>query len=365
MRITFWLSGVLLGTLLSTVGMADYVQNHPDSVLGRWVRPPIPVDPACEIDFAPPPVAGDMPEAADEPAKDKTETPATVPPAKNEEQQSEPPDEVTALEIAVEAQLPPDADEDADVGEDFFAMLADAAFALPKNIELLPIMPTEADEDEVDQKAEVKTPEECDDCDEVVYPIAIEWADAFYDWLQGCIADCYAFINSDDEETEVETAVMETPVIETPTTEKLGLELTVRLEIEAGRCALELKCGPRDTTPCAKPGVEAEPKPVLENAEALELIFYPEMLPMPFGPEFPAEDMKGDAEDQDTCLPGLEAVCPFCGKWLGCDRPTADTPDQVDDDSTGTGCTDMDEVDADSVEEELIDLVFHYDLDVL
>jgi hypothetical protein len=388
MRIAFLLSGVVLGALLSTVGIADYAQNHPDSVLSQWLRPPVAVDASTEADFAPPPVACDAPEAIEEPPASKPESPvASPPPAKNDEPEEEdaavvdadplsPPVVVPVGETAELMILPlsVDVEIDADAIEDGLVIFAEAdGKPLPK-VEVLPVMPAERDEDEATETAEPKKVAALDDksdaCDEVVYPVATRMADAVYGCIQGCIADTIAFFGAEKDDAEVELASADACEVA-----KSGLQLCVRVEVESGRFALEVKCGTNDkVTPCAKPAVGKEAKREVENAEALETIFYPEALPLPFGPVFPDEGMTDDSQDQEDCPPGHEQVCPYCGKWFGCEQPTTDGPatdacDSTDkgvEDCMDDGCLDIDAIDADLPDDDVIDdLVFHIELDVL
>jgi hypothetical protein len=388
MRIAFWLSGVVLGTLLSTVGMADYAQNHPDSALGQWLHPPVAVDASTEADFAPPPVVGDAPEAIEELPASKPEPPAaSAPPAKDDESEDE------ALAVIVGDPLPPpvippagesaepmilplsvDVEVDSTAIEDVLVVFAETdAVPLPV-VEVLPVMPGECDEDEATgTAAPVKVAgleDESDECDEVVFPVATRLADAFYACIENCIADTIAFFGpeKDDAEVELESA-------DAREAAKSGLQLCVRVEVESGRFALEIKCSANDKmTPSAKPTAEKEAKTEVENAEAPETVYYPEALPLPFGPVFPDEGMTEDAQDQEDCPPGHEQVCPYCGKWFGCDQPTTDgpaidagdSPAKVADSGMDDGCLDIDAIDADLPDDEIIDdLVFHVELDVL
>lgn len=388
MRIMFWLSGVVLGTLLSTVGMADYIQSHPESVLGRWVHPPVPYEPVSEADFAPPPVAGDVPETIDEPPAKEPELPAaTPPPAKNDE-----PDEDDDFVIVGDPLLPPvvppangavelfvlpfafDADDELDAWEDFFEMYVETVASAAPKIELLPVLPAEVDPNDAVKPVEAKTTavDEAgdDDCDAVVYPFAAEMAGRVYSWIQGCIAETIALFGPEDEEAAVELASMDAPE-----PAKNNVELSLRVEVEAGRFAVEVKCGPKDkAAPSAKPPAIRKTHRADEDSEPMELSTDPEAIPLPAGPVSTGAETADDGQDTMDCPPGHEAICPCCGKWFACNQPTAgDEPadahssaDGVPDDCGDMGCLDVDDFDSTSSEDELIDdLVFHIELDVL
>jgi hypothetical protein len=380
----FWLSGVLLGTLFSTVGMADYLHTHPESVLGRWVKPPIQVDEATEAEFAPPAVAVDVPETPEEPAPKATETPAPKPAPKEDEFEEDvlqlfleplpapvlPPAAETQNQLPIELFV--QSADDVDVADEAFIILTESGPQVTVKTEVLPIMPALVVDQEPVKEAEVKVAVEdqpdTEDCDEIVYPLAVTIGDALYDCIKICVSELMAICDDDSE--EVEEAEVKQAVMTDDEPKHDNMALSIRIEIESGRFAIEVHCGPKEpAADAAKPAALDQPKTkTVENAEALEGAYVPEALPLPYGPEFPAEDMKDQPDADESCLPGHEPVCPYCGKWFGCDQPATDAPPMQFDAEADVSidvcpdCGELEDVDIDaSTGEDTFDLLWHLD----
>ncbi len=347
MRITFWLSGVVFGTLLSTVCMANYLGTHPNSPLGRWVHPVTEVTVETEAEFAPPAVATESTEKAESASAPVSPVTPPMPESAVDDEEGE---VLSAVQLLPPPSIPPLSETDG---------LFDVPFTVAVSVEALPIMPRLVEDENAvaeDEPVTVAPDSAGEVAEEVEYPWAIDMGDAIYDWVQDRIQDWICLFRGSDDE------------------EGMHGEFSVnfQFDLEAGKCGLEFQLTTKNkVSPTEPPAAKEEPMPPEpENAEAVEFTFLPEYLPFPFGPAFPPATETEEATADIDCPPGHEAVCPFCGKWPGCDQLPTDVsvegaePEEAEATTIefDGGCLDFDEFGDDITEDEPVyDLLYRID----